>query len=471
MAQYQTFPDAAGDSLTLDKLKALRLPSLAGRTFLDVGCNEGFFCGFALQQGAVRSVGIDHSAQFIDRAKRRFPDCDFHQQGWDQLPDGTFDAVLLASALHYAEDQPALLHRLMQKVAPDGMLILEVGVVSSPHSNWVKVKREIDERTFPTMPMLREVLKDYAWKWMGPSVSQPGDPVSRHVIHISHRRPLAYMLLQPPAYGKTSIANSLFLPANIPVVSGDDVVGRAVKGLVEIPDELRHSLETNYSPFALDLTFQRIFDDGLGEQLVKLWISEVKEGDFALDGYVPVAYHSTVERILGEAGYLPVMLRWERVGLEYLSTRELADQAEDYFLSLAEADANGNPGSLSRPKRDPAGFVDELSLAHGQLALRGWAIDENGHLPQALNIRLGDQVYLADSLLKQMRPDVQQHLKLSHGLVGFRLQIPTPGVRNLAEVEGPIEVVPVPVAGEAVRAFQFSGDLLEEWGRSGRPNR
>ena len=74
MAQYQSFPDAAGDSRTLDKLKALRLPDLAGKSFLDVGCNEGFFCGFARFLGAGRVVGVDHSEQFIARARVRFPD-------------------------------------------------------------------------------------------------------------------------------------------------------------------------------------------------------------------------------------------------------------------------------------------------------------------------------------------------------------------------------------------------------------
>ncbi len=471
MAQYQSFPDADGDSLTLDKLKALRLPSLAGRSFLDVGCNEGFFCGFASLQGAVRSVGIDHSAQFIERARRRFPGCDFLHQGWDELPDGTFDAVLLASALHYASDQPALLHRLMQKVSPDGMLILEVGIVPSAESEWVKVTREIDERHFPTMPKLREVLKDYAWKWMGPSVSQPGDPVTRHVIHISHRRPVAYLLLQPPAYGKTSLANALFAPGHVRVVSGDDSLGRAAQGMIGIPDELRASLESNYSPFALDLSIQRIFEEGLGEQLVALWISEAGEGDFALDAYVPAAYHAIVERILLEAGYLPVALRWERVGLEYLTTRELADQAEKYYLSMAGAEAGSGSGAVAKRKRVPMGFIDELTLVHGQLALRGWAFDEDGNLPDSITIGLGGRVFLAEALQKQMRPDVQRHLELVHGLVGFRVQIPTPGVRDLAAVDGPVEIRAGGGNGDgdtdrtSGQSFQLSGEVVTQLAR------
>ena len=57
MAQYQTFPGKTGASRTAEKLKALLLPDLSGKRFLDVGCNEGFFCGFAKHCGAERSVG------------------------------------------------------------------------------------------------------------------------------------------------------------------------------------------------------------------------------------------------------------------------------------------------------------------------------------------------------------------------------------------------------------------------------
>src|SRR5690606_20811239 len=134
--------------------------------------------------------------------------CEFLLQSWDQLPDEKFDVILLASALHYADDQPGLIQALVKHRSPDGVLVLEVGIVSSRDAEWRRVKRGIDEREFPSMPMLRQVLADYAWKWMGPSVSQDGDPVARHVVHISRRKPVAYLLMQPPGYGKSSLASA-----------------------------------------------------------------------------------------------------------------------------------------------------------------------------------------------------------------------------------------------------------------------
>ena len=87
MVQYQSFPGASGDSRTLDKLKALQMPSAAGARFLDVGCNEGFFCGFAHFQGAARSVGIDQSATFIERAPA-FPRLRIPRPGLDATAGG-----------------------------------------------------------------------------------------------------------------------------------------------------------------------------------------------------------------------------------------------------------------------------------------------------------------------------------------------------------------------------------------------
>jgi SAM-dependent methyltransferase len=189
MPQYQSFPDAAGDSVSLEKLKALRLPPLAGRSFLDVGCNEGYFCGFALFAGASKVVGLDASELFIERARRRFTQASFQCQSWDNLPDAPFDVVLLASALHYAEDQAALLTRLVGALSDNGVLVLELGIAPGETNEWCEVERGIDSRWFPTWPTLMEILSPYEWKDIGPSVNQRGDPIPRRVIHVCRRRP------------------------------------------------------------------------------------------------------------------------------------------------------------------------------------------------------------------------------------------------------------------------------------------
>lgn len=462
MAQYQSFPGAPGDSLTLEKLKALRLPEFAGKEFLDVGCNEGFFCGFAAHQGARRSMGIDHSRRFIERARARFPTCEFVHQSWDELPDAKFDAILLASALHYAEDQPDLLRRLIKRLKPDGVLILELGIVSSKKSEWVRVKRGDDYRLFPTMPLLREILKDYAWKWMGPSVSQSGDPVARHVLHISAKRPIAYLLLQPPAYGKSSIASSLFAPGHVPVISGDDLIDRAAKNELSAPPRLQGVLARDYSPFALDETIRRLFEEGLGEELIELWLSQVPRGDFALDAYIPVEHHGAVEEVLSRAGYLPVLLRWERVGPRLLPTDVLAQRAEEFYMSLVGPDGVAAAAEPSDKADTVVGFVDELELGEATISVRGWAIDGNGELPGCLGVQVGDELFIAGALERQLRPDVQKHMKLHHALVGFRMKVEVPGLQKA----GKVGVAPRVFAcdgGQVTGApFQFARSVSEK---------
>lgn len=421
MAQYQSFPDAAGASHTLEKLKALRLPELNGQSFLDVGCNEGFFCGFARFQGARRVVGIDYGKSFIGRARQRFPDCEFLNQSWDQLPTGPFDVILLASALHYAEDQAELIRRLVGLLGPNGVLVLELGIVSSDRSEWAKVKRGIDERYFPTMPKLREILQAFAWKWMGPSVAQAGDPVSRHVIHISRRRPLAYLLMQPPGYGKSSITASLFPPAHVPVVSGDQKVLLAVQGKLDASAALREVLSREFSPLVLDQVIQRAFDEGLGGELVRLWAGDADGKDFALDGYVPVNYHDVVQQELADAGYLPVLMHWNRYVPSPLHGDELVARAEAFYMSLNNAAPDS---AVNKPgEHVVVGFIDELQLSGTILRIRGWAIDKDGSLPAQLVAKIGGKIHVLDKIEKQLRPDVQSNLRTSHALLGFKASL------------------------------------------------
>ena len=446
-SQYQSFPGAAGDSRTLDKLKALALPDLGGRSFLDVGCNEGFFCGFAQFLGATRVVGIDHGAAFVERARKRFPGCEFLRQGWEKLPDEKFDVILLASALHYADDQPALIARLVDSLKPGGVLVLELGIVSSREAQWVKVKRGIDERLFPTMPQLRETLADYAWKWMGPSINQDGDPVKRHVLHISRRLPVAYLLMQPPGYGKTSVANRLFPAAKVKLVTGDKVIGKIARGERKAPEALTALIKDDFSPFAMDRLMDRIFDAGLGHELVELWLRGVKGRDFALEGYIPATRHEEVVSLLEEAGYLPIRLEWNKPGGPLLSKKTLEECAESFYLSMAETPDDGR-------RYAPAGVVDEAALVDGVLQLRGWAITATGRLPRRLRVNAGGADIEIEGFGKQLRADVQAHLSLPHALFGWNAAVELPADASLAA----LRVSGVDDEG-VVTPFGFSGSV------------
>lgn len=334
MTQYQSFPGVKGSSESLAKLKSLRLPSLQGKRFLDVGCNEGFFCGYARFDGAAEVVGIDQSKVAVDRAQARFPDCRFFAQSWEYLPEGRFDVILLASALHYAEDQAALIHRLMASLQDDGMLVLEIGLAPSGESEWVRVKRSIDERLFPSRGKLGEILEDYAWKVIGESVQQAGDPMRRYVVHVRRQKPFVFLLLASPAFGKTTLARILFARAKVPIVSGDLTYWRISNGEVTASEALTSCINTDFSPH-YNVVAERVLAQGLVGDLVDVWCSEGGEGAFTLDSYVPEKYQQQVKNAFLARGYLPVTLDWD-MQKSMSAPSEAATKANRYADALVD---------------------------------------------------------------------------------------------------------------------------------------
>lgn len=413
MAQYQSFPDAAGDSRTFDKLRALRLPNLEGRSFLDVGCNEGFFCGFARFAGGTRVIGVDKSRLFLERARRRFRDCEFVLGEWDSLPEGPFDVILLASALHYATDQPGLVRKLVQLLAPEGTLVLELGIVSSPRNEWRRVKRGDDERLFPSMQKLAEMLEPYAWKWMGPSVDQSGDPVKRHVVHVSRRRPVAYLLMEPPGYGKSTIAKGLFSDKGVPIVSGDELILQVARGKRRAPTELSSLLAREFSPYHIDESIRRLFDSGMGPDLVRLFAEEAGGVDFALDGYIPETHHAEVERQLAKEGFLPVRMTWQRPGAPMLGADEMEVLERNFLQSLPGIPAESPRAGGGR------GFVDAVELRNEGVLVRGWAIGPRYDAPSSVELSRRGCVETV-GVETESRRDVQRKLELPSDRVGFR---------------------------------------------------
>jgi hypothetical protein len=238
--QYQTFDDAKGGSKSAEKLKALRLPWLKNRhsearplknlSVLDIGCNEGFFCGEALRQGARRVVGIDMSRGFLDRARQRFPEAEFRNSSWWELPDENFDVILFLSAIHYEPRQRELLALLAQHLTPTGTLVLECGVVGGVlNKSWQAVRRHDGVRRYPTFPMLRqELLRPFAVRFIGASVAQSGDPVPRSVFHCTRREPMAFLVMGPSGAGKSTLAFDLE-DRDVPLIQTDRLLGAVMR--------------------------------------------------------------------------------------------------------------------------------------------------------------------------------------------------------------------------------------------------
>ncbi len=380
--QYQSFPGLKGSSESLKKLKALRLPSLKGKRFLDLGCNEGYFCGYAWFEGAAEVFGVDRSEQAIRRARARFPECQFLIQSWDHLPEGNFDVILLASALHYAADQEALLQRLMDKLTDEGMLVLEIGVASSGKSEWLRVKRSIDERSFPSRAKLAELLEPHAWKIVSRSVAQAGDPVARFVVHVRRMRPFVYLMMENPGAGKSTIARTLFARSKVPVVSGDVIYQRIKDGRLDVMPALKEAVLAGLSVGGHDQAATKTLSSGLIAELADVWCAEAGGLEFALDSYVPARYHKTIAEAFAVRGYVPVLLNWD-MDRSTSSKDEAGGRAERYFDVLAKRASEMAFPSFHVKRIPSARLKARVFKWHLDYPASGQLFEADGHLQLA----------------------------------------------------------------------------------------
>lgn len=446
--QYQSFPDVRGDSRSLDKLKALRLPPLAGKHFLDVGCNEGFFCGYALHDGATVVAGIDRSREAIHRASQRFPTGRFNCQSWEVLPEGRFDVILLASALHYADDQAALIHRLMDALTDEGVLVLELGIANSNKKEWVSVQRSIDQRLFPSRSQLQEVLASYAWKIVGHSTTQAGDPVPRYVVHVRKLRPAVFLLCNRPGSGKSTLCRTVFAKSGLPVVAGDIVLGRIARGQQAAPDALQQLVKESFDTTAIARVTAALFAAGQGEALFDIWCQLGGERDFVVDAYLTASQEQAFKQFLTRRGYLPVTLNWE-MEISMACEAEAQQRAEHYQLSLMKTPMPAAASRYQVHHRPASDISQQLHRWHLDGPRQGQTLDESVTvsgwvMPHDQQHLAGAQGYIdgpagrREFAFNQPRPDVLASLQIAaeqcQNPCGFRLSLPAAVLASGAEI-------------------------------------
>jgi hypothetical protein len=178
-----------GGSYTDNKLKRLQLPSLAGKRFLDLGCNTGHYCKLALDAGALSVVGVDSDPKVIAKARAESPRVEYRDTGWDDFPPGEFDVVIFLSAIHYAKDPCSVVDNIRRQISPDGLLVLEGGLFFAGEQrstdtllpSWRKVGDRC--RHLSAGYVRNHLLRSFEWSVIGPSEPRGGDLVPRHVIH------------------------------------------------------------------------------------------------------------------------------------------------------------------------------------------------------------------------------------------------------------------------------------------------
>lgn len=116
-----------------------------GRRVLDAACGEGYGTAMLAAAGGAPAVGADLDEPTVERARERYPACEFQAADIAALPfaDGAFDLVVSFETIEHVPDAEAALAELARVLAPEGLLL-----VSTPNTHEYLVDNEFHTREF-----------------------------------------------------------------------------------------------------------------------------------------------------------------------------------------------------------------------------------------------------------------------------------------------------------------------------------
>jgi ubiquinone/menaquinone biosynthesis C-methylase UbiE len=133
-----TYDEAVRHNIAGSERLVMSLPDGGYGTVLDVGCGTGWTSAAMVQRFDVqRIVGVDPSEgmleQFSAKLGGEFPDVQVELRAEDvmqmDVPDGAFDAVICAMALHWFPDKPGAIARMARALRPGGVM----GILTAGH--------------------------------------------------------------------------------------------------------------------------------------------------------------------------------------------------------------------------------------------------------------------------------------------------------------------------------------------------
>ncbi|MEU6749755.1 class I SAM-dependent methyltransferase [Spirillospora sp. NPDC046719] len=125
-AWARTYDDEPNGAFAIDApVVAEILDTLPAGDALDAACGTGRFSAVLAGRGH-RVVGVDGSADMIDRARARVPDAEFRPGDLSRLPvaGGSMDLVVCALALTHVPALPPVLAEFARVLRPGGHLVI-----------------------------------------------------------------------------------------------------------------------------------------------------------------------------------------------------------------------------------------------------------------------------------------------------------------------------------------------------------
>lgn len=298
-----------------EELVRLALPPLTGTSFLEIGCREGFFCGFAWFEGARNIIGLGTEGRALMHARERFPFCRFSSVAGNLAKvltrEGGFD-VILCSALPRPVDMPSLLPLLMTGLTRTGVLILKQPMKEVPAVAGMSLLEAARclRGPQPADPAMVTALEPYVYKVMGESAVPGEDGTSQCIVHVRHKAPYAILLLGEPGSGKTTITRKVF--GGFPVIHGDSLLSRMATlppgSLRESYPQLDAICAGPQNTMGVGGIMIQIFNSAAGKQYARL-VAELAGGkDFVYEGVIHKNFRHVFMRQLEMLGYAVVAL-------------------------------------------------------------------------------------------------------------------------------------------------------------------
>lgn len=191
------------------------LPNLKGKRVVDLGCGYGWFCRWALTQGAREILGIDVSERMLTRARSEAGQTGIIYQQNDletlTLPEAAFDLAYSSLVLHYVEDLARLFAVVHRALTPGGKFVfsIEHPIYMAPRRPQWRVDGE-GHKTWPLDNYLIEGPR--RTDWLAPGVVKQhrlmGTTLTRliqagfAVAHVEEWRPSDQQIRERPEFSE-----------------------------------------------------------------------------------------------------------------------------------------------------------------------------------------------------------------------------------------------------------------------------
>ncbi|MFB6251099.1 MAG: trans-aconitate 2-methyltransferase [Halobellus sp.] len=154
-----------------------------GERVLDLGCGTGHLTARIEEMGA-DVVGLDQSAEMIETAREAHPEINFVRADARHVDLATFgerapfDAVFSNAALHWIDEQDAVLDAVTDVLRPGGRFVAELGGSGNVGTIVNALSAEIDAREYdpPSEP------------WYFPTVGEHASTLEAHGFEVRYAR-------------------------------------------------------------------------------------------------------------------------------------------------------------------------------------------------------------------------------------------------------------------------------------------